>query len=162
MSTQAELSDRIERVNCCRVSSGLAARRRRRLATCFFILGVLFTVLWVQNWTYLSARTTCELLGLALAFTGLGVGVELGREWARWFSGALGLLVGAPSMWFAGWMIAGVIGTQEWGLKLLTGVWVLLVPGLSIAAAVYCFLPTTRKHFADVREARARARGTPI
>jgi hypothetical protein len=149
---------RIERVFHWQTYSDRPTRRRRWLATGFFLLSALSTYIGVDNWTHPVSRSHWRFIGVALACVMLGVGIEQGREWARWFSAALGLLVGALSLWVTGWMIADAIHGPRWDLALVIGVWVLLAPGPSIAAAVYCFLPATRNHFASVREARARAR----
>jgi hypothetical protein len=149
---------RIERVFHWQSYSDRPTRRRRWLATLFFLLGAIFMFLGLHHWTDPSPRSSWRFVGVALACGVLGVGVELGRDWARWLAGVLGVLVGAFSMWITGWMIADIIRRPDLASALFTGLWILFVPGLSIAAAVYCFLPATRKHFADVREARARAR----
>ncbi len=143
------------------LASDRATRRRRWLATLFFLLGVLGIFFGAHRWTNPSPGSPWRSFGVALACIGLGVGVELGREWARWSSGILGLAAGAFSMLMTVMMIADVILTPHWDLILIIGIWVPLFPGLSIAVAVYCFLPSTRRHFAEVRQAQGRARAVP-
>lgn len=136
--------------------------RRRWLALLLFGLGIVAVWIDVHRWSESSVLRSCLQLGIAVGCFGLGVGIETAREWARKMCGTLGAVLAVYFIWFTVvhvWM--DFVRHPSWGFLPVIVFWTVVFPALWTAVAIYCFLPSTRRHFAEVREAHARARAVP-
>jgi hypothetical protein len=133
--------------------------RRRWIAFLFFMLGALAIWVGLRRWSTSSFSRSCFAVGIGLGCVGLGVGIELAREWARRACGYLGAIVAAFLVWQTTVnIVMDFVRSPSWSLLPMIGLLILVFPALWTAVAIYCFLPSTRRHFAEVREHGARVR----
>jgi hypothetical protein len=144
----------------CLAAPDRPTKRRWRLATLFFLLSALPLGIWMAVRPDPEPRTYMNYGVPALICIGLGVGIERAQDWARCLSGVLSVLIVVISLYPTMEMISHS-SRPIGGISVLVVLWVLFVPVLWTIVAIYCFLPSTRRHFAEVREARARVRAVP-
>ena len=134
---------------------------RRSLAVALLAQGMVRIALMIasegRGVSWIGASTT-------VAWFALGVGMWQARDWARWMAVVVGFTLYGVLLFLA------VVGIQivhrttsdnplrpiAWHTMTLVGAAVILSP--LVGLAIYGLLPQTRKHFADVRRARLRAR----
>jgi hypothetical protein len=128
------------------------------VATFYFVSAAILLILetGMKVRDGFSMRGAFAVYGLALACAILGVGIELAREWARIGSGVLGVVLASLAL------VLGVLITlaNRWdsGMILALVIWAVMLFAPWVVVAIYSFLPSTKVHFAEVRNAKDRAR----
>jgi hypothetical protein len=104
-------------------------------------------------------------LTLAIALGAVSAGVWRAREWSRWSCVILGIALWAEALTASAY---GMLRSMMYGVRespsemaISWSVGVAITAITPMALMVYGVLPSTRKHFADVRESLARARTVP-
>jgi hypothetical protein len=104
-------------------------------------------------------------LTLAIALGTVSAGVWWAREWGRWSCVILGVALWAEHLTASAY---GMLSSMRYGLRespsemaisWSVGVAITAIP--LVALMVYGVLPSTRNHFAEARDAIARARAVP-
>jgi hypothetical protein len=129
---------------------------RRSLSLLLMVMGA--SVVGFMVWGS-SPGFSLFMLGKMVVWLGLGVGMWSAREWARRGCVILGLLFYGyrlSSMAFAYDLFHERVsfGLVTWAMTITMTLFVIVGPPLALA--IYAVLPSTRKHFAETREAMAR------
>jgi hypothetical protein len=142
------------------VSIKTVVDRRRDIALVLLIAAAGSIWSWFHPTSVLPGSHPWFGISMTVVLIALSVGMWRASEWARWGCGLLSILssVRLLLMFLSLVLKADVRGTSSGTTALIM---VLFFSLFWAAVAFYCLRPTTGKLFAQIREARARARAVP-
>jgi hypothetical protein len=136
------------------------ADRRRDLALLFLLFAVGGTWFSLRPPDALAGVPLWRGLALPAVFLVLGVGIWRASEWARWAAGILSIVEAGACLVSVVFYLSrhGDLASGPLLAALVMAFFFVLFFG---SIAVYLLRPTTGKLFAQIREARTRARAMP-
>jgi len=134
--------------------------RRRDIALVLLIAAAGSIWSWFHPSSVLPSSPSWLGISFTVVLITLSAGMWRAREWARWGCGIMSILGSARLllMFLPLVLKTDVRGTSSGTTALIM---VLFFSLFWAAVAFYCLRPTTGKLFAQIREARARARAVP-